>query len=78
MLWTWPGQPLSGGSKVHPEIARQLIAQRQRELQDMARSYRAIPRPRRRWRLAWSVVASPVGGAGSRTVMIIISARRTG
>jgi hypothetical protein len=75
---------------MHPEIARQMIAQRNEDLTAMARSRRSAsrnltpgrPRPRLAlprpsvplWRVTWSRVAAPAGT--DRSWLIVISARR--
>jgi hypothetical protein len=75
---------------MHPEIARQLIAQHNDDLAAMARPRRSLARtltagrPARRpalprpgvplWRVSWSRVAAPAGGG--RSWVIVISARR--
>jgi hypothetical protein len=73
---------------MHPQIARQLIAQRNADLAAMARPRRSprltgrrprrLARPRLAvpvWRVTWSRVAAPAGS--DRSWLIVISARRT-
>jgi|1186.fasta_scaffold669983_2 hypothetical protein len=71
---------------MHPQIARQLIAQRNADLAAMARrparlnagQARRLALPRLAvpvWRVSWSRVAAPAGG--DRSWLIVISARRT-
>ena len=70
---------------MHPQIARQLIAQHNADLAAMARRppRRSTGRPRRLarprlavpvWRVTWSRVAAPAGAG--RSWLIVISARR--
>lgn len=69
---------------MHPQIARQLIAQHNADLAAMARRSRPSagrPRPLARprlavpmWRVTWSRVAGPAGAG--RSWLIVISARR--
>lgn len=75
---------------MHPEIARQMIAQRHKEIAAMAAgrpssSGRIGPAPIRLrkparilpfWRISWSRVATPADAAGGRAWMIVISTRR--
>jgi hypothetical protein len=68
---------------MHPEIARQLIAQRNGELMAMAgpgrpaAPRRARPRPGvPYWRISWSQTVTRAGGTSGRTWMIVITARR--
>ena len=60
---------------MHPEIARQLAAQRHRERMAMAARQR-IGSSRPRWRVAWSVAAAPAGRGGGRSWVIVVSAYR--
>jgi hypothetical protein len=70
---------------MHPQIARQLIAQHNADLAAMARRPPRLSAGRRRrlalprlavpvWRVTWSRVAAPAGG--DRSWLIVISARR--
>lgn len=72
---------------MHPEMARSLIAQHQRDLRALARGEDAVaagPQSARRrpavpaipyWRITWSRVAAPASGPGGRAWLIVISAR---
>lgn len=68
---------------MHPQIARQLIADHNADLAAMARrpprlsARRRLALPRLAvpvWRVTWSRVAAPAGG--DRSWLIVISARR--
>ena len=48
---------------MHPDIARQIAAERHADLRREAVTRTGLPRPRRRWRLrrAWSYAGAPTG-----------------
>lgn len=64
---------------MHPEIARQVIAQHHHDLHALARGgprrRRAVPRIIPYWRITWSRVAAPASGGEGRAWLIVISAR---
>jgi hypothetical protein len=66
---------------MHPEIARQMIAEQHKDITALAGPGRLRAARRRhgipRWRVTWSRVASPADALGGRTWLIVISAHRT-